>query len=588
MSRYFQTTWIVLALSLTGCVSLPDNEQLYQEPPAPWEVEQNNNRLRDIDNLIQNGRNFVARQQAEVIKPNQLTIPQLSQYNLLYAQIFLSSGEAEQAISKLALVHSSQLSQADKIKFYQSQAFAFSLTGNLFASAQARISLDEFLTKPSERKNNQEIILETLGSLPEANIKSKQTQLPEMTAWISASKILASKNRNASEFNDSLARWRISNPKHPANFYLSTITRAPESLGAMPDSIAILLPESGPYADAAKAIKAGFMAAHSHYKNSRDNKPELHFYDTEKAKPSELYDRAVTSGAKLIVGPLNKENIKTLANNALLTVPVLALNHLPNLNKANLYQFALSPMDDAEEITKKAAADGHKKAIILAPDNELGKRVSAYINENWYALNGGVIEKQLYSSNMTDFSTGLKNLLKVNPSSNNLSADILFLAASTKEGRTINSALGSFDTHGLSVYALSNIFTGLTDPKNDASLNGITFCDAPWLFNGAYNGDLNMQALRDVWNKFPPTYIRLIAMGIDAYVLSAKLPTLMTTPYVGASGKLSLTSGNRIKRNLVCAKFVMGRPELTGATQPASTANPSATPAPMEVIIRGD
>jgi len=61
-----------------------------------------------------------------------------------------------------------------------------------------------------------------------------------------------------------------------------------------------------------------------------------------------------------------------------------------------------------------------------------------------------------------------------------------------------------------------------------------------------------------------------VAMGIDAYYLAGQLTTLNTTPYLGATGKLSLESDNRIKRNLVCAKFVNGQPELIGFSQSPS------------------
>jgi len=41
----------------------------------------------------------------------------------------LSLGEAEQAVESLALIQPQQLSTDNQIKYFQSQAFAFSLTG---------------------------------------------------------------------------------------------------------------------------------------------------------------------------------------------------------------------------------------------------------------------------------------------------------------------------------------------------------------------------------------------------------------------------------------------------------------------------
>lgn len=167
MSRHYPIAPLFCGLLLTGCAKLPDSYGLYQEPPSPWAIEQNNARLRSIEFLIQPSEGNAAKQRAELISPQELTVPQQAQFNLLYAQILPSSGEAEQALSKLAITETRQLGVSDKIKYFQSQAFAYSQTGNLLESAKARIALDAFLTKPDERKKNQGMILETLGLLSE-------------------------------------------------------------------------------------------------------------------------------------------------------------------------------------------------------------------------------------------------------------------------------------------------------------------------------------------------------------------------------------------------------------------------------------
>jgi uncharacterized protein len=575
MSRYYVFIPLFCVLLLSGCAKLPDNYGLYQEPPSSWAIEKNNDRLRTIGTLIQTGKGNAAKQQADLIIPSELTGQQKAQFNLLYAQILLSFGEAEQAASKLAGTETGQLSINDKIKFYQSQAFAYSLTGNLLESIKARIALDAFLTKPDERKKNQGVILETLGLLPETSAQ-KAPGLPE---WMSLAKILASRNQNPANYNSALASWRTANPKHPANIYLATVANMPEDFGETPKSIAILLPESGPFLDPAKAIKAGFLAAHSRH-NGSGSKPALHFYDTEKGKISDLYQKAVKEGAKLVIGPLNKDSIQNLAKSTTLTVPVLALNHVPNLSKQNLYQFALSPMDDVTEITQKAALDGHKKAVLLVPDNEQGKRIASYISEYWRALGGTILKKEAYNPKQIDFSAAIKSLVgveQIQPRLDNSQTsfpaasddphkkddvDVLFLSAYGKEGKSINTQL--LQAGNLPVYAMPTIYSGLPDSIGDTPLNGITFCDTPWLFNGAYTGELSMMSLKDILNQFPSSYIRLVAMGIDAYHLAGKLTTLNTTPYSGATGNLSLASDNRIKRQLVCAKFAMGQPELIG------------------------
>ncbi|MBK8816602.1 MAG: penicillin-binding protein activator [Methylococcaceae bacterium] len=507
--------------------------------------------------------------------------------------MLLSFGEAEFAANKLKAIDIGQLSIGDKIKFYQSSAFSYSLTGNLLESAKARIALDPLLTKAVERKKNQSLILESLGLLPESIFHNPQNQTAGLPEWFAAAKILSTRNQNPASFNASLSAWRAANSQHPANIYLTNIENKPEDSGLMPKSIAVLLPESGPFTDAGKAVKAGFLAAHS--RDNSSNKPVLRFYDTEKSKIGDVYRNAVSEGAKLVIGPLNKESIQRLADSAPLTIPVLALNHVPDLNKQNLYQFALSPMDDVAEITQKAASDGHKKALLLVPENEQSKRLVSYFTSSWQNQNGSILAKKSYNPKSDDYSSVIKKLLNVAESEDRFrkvlsyypaaksvprkrqDADVLFLSAYSKEGRIINSQLQLQQAGNLSVYAMPTIFSGIVDSIGDNPLNGITFCDMPWLFDAAYSGDLSMTALRETWSQFPNTYIRLLAMGIDAYHLGAKLSTLTASPYPGATGNLTMANGNRIKRALVCAKFNMGQPELIGFTHSPADGETSKT-----------
>jgi len=583
MRRYCPYVTLFFVLILAGCASLPGGYG--HSSFAPWVIEQNDSKLDAIESLIEKGKGNEAMPQIRSVTVSELTDSQQARFNLQYAQILLSFGEAEQALKRLAATQTQLLSLPDQSKFYQSQAFAYSLTGNLWESAKARIGLDAFLANPAERKKNQAVILESLGLVPETVLIAKQqNQPPGLAEWVSAGKILMIRNQNPKQFNLALANWRAQNTQHPANIYLASVENMPEDEEITPKSIAVLLPQSGPFADAAKAVKAGFLAAHSRH-NPSGGKPVLHFYDTETAKTTDLYQQAINEGAKLIVGPLNKENIQSIAAVSSLSVPVLALNHVPGLSKNNLYQFALSPLDDVAEVTQKAALDGRNKAALLVPENELGSRITPYFLEDWQRLGGSMVAKKTYSSGTTDFAAPLNSLLSLASANNaggvkNISGengktpqqpalDVLFISAYGKEGRAIKSQLQALNAGNIPIYAMPNIYTGIPDPGNDSKLDGVTFCDMPWLFATAYGGELNMMAMREVWSQFPSSYLRLIAMGIDAYHLAGRLPALNTTSYAGATGKLSLTGDNRIKRNLLCAKFANGLPELLGFNQSA-------------------
>jgi outer membrane PBP1 activator LpoA protein len=142
--------------------------------------------------------------------------------------------------------------------------------------------------------------------------------------------------------------------------------------------------------------------------------------------------------------------------------------------------------------------------------------------------------------------------------------DAILLSAYSPEARSINPQFQFYQAGDLPVYALPNVYTGQINTSLDSDLNKITFCDAPWLFNKTYQGELGMDALKETWKQFSSAYLRLIAMGIDVYNLSTRLDDLTTTPYPGATGNLSLTTDQRIKRELTCAKFTAGQPEISG------------------------
>ena len=545
-----------------------------QQSPSPQ--EQNQQRLQDVEALIQAGDGNAAKQNADTINSAELPAEQRAWLSLLYAQILLSFGEAEQAIESLTLIQPQQLNPDNQIKYYQSQAFAYSLTGNLLDGAKSRIELHRLISSQDELEKNQAAILEALRLLPDNILQTGQTGI--LAGWLSLANIL--KYINRPDFNAQVSQWRTTFPTHPAD--LSFLDIPQDSAGNTPVQakvIALLLPGSGTFTQAGKAIRAGFMAAYNHANSA--GKPALRFYDSQQSTPQALYNQAVAEGAQLIVGPLDKEHIQSLADSVTFDIPVLALNHIPGLQKNRLYQFSLSPLDDTDQITHKVHEDGHQKVLLLIPDNAQGKRIANYLTEDWQNLDGTILETQAYNPKETDFSSPLQKLLNLDESEQRYNkiltlipsakyvprkrqdADAVLLSAYSAEARSINPQLQFYQAGNLPVYALPNVYSGQTNTSLDADLNKITFCDTPWLFSKAYQGELSMDALKETWKQFPSAYFRLIAMGIDAYNLATRLDNLETTPYSGATGQLSLTTDQRIARKLVCAKFADGQPEIS-------------------------
>lgn len=576
----------------------PQAARLFQHLADQPSAEQNRFRLQAGQVLVELGRDNEAKAYADSIIPMALNLNQRNQLYLLYAQIHLNSGNAEQAVNRLHLIVLSALSLEQKRLYHEVAAFAYALTGQLIDSVHERIVLGKYLEAAEEKENNI-AILEVLELLPMHTLQGQVVQyMPDIySGWIKLALITRQVLIGSPEFDQAIELWQQQYPEHPANSLIRSgyFVVADAELTDIRD-IAVFLPESGAYVRHAKAIKAGFMAAY--YQHETDAlRPNIHFYDTQKASILTLYHQAISDGMQLVIGPLNKKLIKELVGSGDLTVPVLALNHVEGLVKKNLYQFALSPIDEVRQLVNQAWFKGYKNAIILSPETAEGKRLANYFQGAWEALDGNVLAVQTFDPELKDFSEPVKQMLNIKESEYRFQGigkivgdvgcnlykqryvgekcyarrrqdvDVIFLVAANKVARLINPQFYHNRAGNVPVYGLSRIYGGHPDVKRDIDLENVSFCSIPWLFGDAYQGDLDMQTLRDTWEQFPDSFLSLVAFGIDAYTLVPHLSKLDVIQYHGATGDLLLNEYNRIERRLLCAKFMAGEAQIIETTK---------------------
>ena len=139
----------------------------------------------------------------------------------------------------------------------------------------------------------------------------------------------------------------------------------------------------------------------------------------------------------------------------------------------------------------------------------------------------------------------------------------------------------------LPIFATSHVYAGVDDTSANGDLDGVEFCDAPWLFD-AQSG---LPRHDDVANLLPTARggaARLFAFGMDAWNLVPYLDWLRDHPgsYLpGASGQLTADQFGRVRRVLIWARFQGGlaRP-LGGSLQmdevPVTVPPVGDTPAP--------
>lgn len=582
--------WFFALLWLAACASEPVKNQKHLEvktrlqQPIQQQVKSYGlgddlatKHLLKADTLIQAGDHQAADKELSLVNQAELSPELRGKFNLLSAQIHLSMGDAEQALQKLKIARPSLLDGSDKLNYYQSLAFAHLLMGNVLSAVNARISLGNLLQQPAQKQANIAAILEMLGSMPESTLNAQPDMNSELNGWMALAKILKQRNQPNSDINRQIQQWRLAFPGHPANAeflqaYLSapppsdsTVT-APLSGTDTPTGahIAVLLPINGPYASAGKAIKEGLQAAYRLAASAQQQLP-LKFYDTAEDDVISVYNQALATGAQQVIGPLVKEQIQSLAQNATISIPVLALNHVENASQTQLYQFGLSPIDEAEALAIKARQDGRQSALILVPNTTQGQRIGNYLTSSWQSHGGTVAGIQSYDPKQHNVGEVFNQLIKSSsyPSAEKLSRALL-LSANDATARELAPQLKYHQSTDLAVYAMPTIYAGHPRPAEDAELGLFSFCDMPWLFSDYYSGPLSQSALQKSWQGLPEAVSRLVALGVDAYNILGQLQQLSTNSVNGATGKLSINSENRITRKLVCAQYKGGIPVASG------------------------
>lgn len=177
------------------------------------------------------------------------------------------------------------------------------------------------------------------------------------------------------------------------------------------ETLAVLLPKSGRFAGAAKAVRAGIVAARK--ADPEGERPKLRFYNSAAGSISALVKRAAKGGARLAIGPLQKPAVKRLAGAAKLPIPVLALNQATAATKSsNLYQLSLAPEGEVSEIVDRVWGEGHRKAVILYPKGKWGNRMLQAFRRQWKAQGGALVAAQAFNPKAADLSGMVKKTIR--------------------------------------------------------------------------------------------------------------------------------------------------------------------------------
>lgn len=448
----------------------------------------------------------------------------------------------------------------------------------------------------------------------------------ESQGWYELAATLRQPGMTFEEQGRAVRNWQFNWTGHPGTGALpAELTIMAQVLEQRPERITLALPLSGPLSTAGNMVREGFLAAY--YEDARQNRgsdaesrnipvPEtgsgedgstaqdkaefdssshdisITIVDTNGRSIDELMPELLADKPDLIVGPLAKDAVASLASQDSLPVPVLALNYAPEQDgprPPQLFQFGLSAEDEARGIAEKIREQGLKTALVLIPRGDWGDRVARALKHRMDELGGVILDTDRYSEedNLRSVSA---ELLGINVSRERAvelertlgvniefeprrrqDADAIVMVAEPVIARQFKPLFAFYYAGDVPVFSPSIIYSGRPDPSRDRDINGVFFTDLPWILD--QEPEFRRQAYEQFDNLDGPLG-RLFAMGADAWTLSTRLPLMQQvtdTRVDGDTGELWLDGNNRVHRSQMWGVFREGVPVIATGNQEQSS-----------------
>ena len=418
--------------------------------------------------------------------------------------------------------------------------------GDRYAAARTRAELDRYL-EGADRDANRKEIVETLAALGPDALKTHAETLradDPLRPWI----------EQALRSNGIALARTMPRPNRPVG------TVQPGQGGTegyeAPRHVALLLP-LGSLAAVSQSIRDGFLAAY--FATDDAARPDVRIYDSGKTPADAVaaYRQAVADGADHVVGPLQRESVGELFHQTL-TAPVLALNH-PDTGEVpppGSAEFGLLPDAEGAQVAEHMHERGILRAAVITADADWAQRAGLAFRAQFEASGGQVVGESQLRENEVNF----KGAIQQATASLGDPADAgVFISMRPQQARLLLPQL-KIAAVSAPVFATSHVYGGDANPGLDRDLDGVEFCDAPWLF-GPVPGRPDRAAVSRQIASANGVGARLFAFGMDAYALLPYLGWLLTHPdaYLsGATGDLTADSFGRVHRLIGWARFDQG------------------------------
>jgi uncharacterized protein len=511
------------------------------------------------------------------IQRKQLTDDEPVRLDLLQAEIALHRNNPTAAL-QLTSQPDASVPPNLRPRLLTLRADALAATNDYWAAARTRVELDNQL-QGLDRTQNRDAAIALLARLGIPALKARAAAMQPgdlMLPWV----------------DEALGHLGVTVASAQPSLEQPVGTLVPGSNASvrqgykMPARIALLLPNSDGLVAVGSAVREGFFAAYFQSANTHAPRASIRVYDSGASAASAIkaYNQAVSDGAQLVVGPLTHNEVMGVLGQASLPVPVLALNRSDNKNlpAGNASQFALLPEDEGAQAADHMMDRGIHNAYVFTSNDDFAKRAAAAFKMEWQAKGGQLAGNAQIPTGDVNYGDAINGM---NLGGAGSDAGI-FISMRVDQARMLLPQLRVARIN-LPVFATSHVYGGSDNATADRDLEGVEFCDAPWLFDA----QAGLPSYQDLAAQLPAARgatAQLFAFGMDAWNLVPYLDWLRSNPgsYLpGATGQLAMDTFGHINRVLAWLKFQDGvaRP-MNGTLQmenaPAGPAPASSTPVP--------
>ena len=488
--------------------------------------------------------------------PEMETAPVIPENPIESSALQLSQNRPESAIITLNAIDPRSLSETQRADVLRIKASAYRQLGMTIAALRFDAERLRYLEADQLNAETRRILGE-LEQLPDRILLDLSIGTDLLAGLAHALQLKTTSTTD----EDAISQWLRKYRAHPLlNARLTDYEFLTEA--ALPDDfkVTVLLPLSGDWANAGRAIRDGILFEYQQRQTTVG--VALTVIDSESLTPEQLIATGQSTDTEFVIGPLQKDKIAILLESKP-RMPLLLLNRVQTnalLLKSPTYSLSLAVEDDAESTINQIAREvDQARVVVFHSDSPLGVRSAEAIRQQLTVVGGSHAGQFILDDKKPE--TAITQAFGVTDSENRRRELSKTLALRLEHTPRIRQDMSAVVVH--------------TDPKKAQRIRPLLdfyYLDqTPVYLIGAYRDDLpdivedlkNTRVMVTPWDLGTPAkqalasrplaqgvFGSLVGVGIDAMSMAVQLGFGGSTSIQGETGFLTLSADSMIHRQL--------------------------------------